>query len=70
MRYPYDAAKTLYWLGQVEASAERVFQARRRLMAAKRIFRRLGERLYHDYVVEALGRLNSIEPSNFTTRHE
>lgn len=70
MRYPYDAAKTLYRLGQVEASAGRIFQARRRLMAAKRILRRLGERLYHDYVVEALVRLNSIEPSSFATRYE
>ena len=70
MRYPYDAAKTLYRLGQVETSAGRVFQARRRLMAAKRILLHLGERLYHDYVVEALGRLNSIESSSFAMRYE
>jgi tetratricopeptide (TPR) repeat protein len=70
MRYPYDAAKTLYRLGQVETSAGRVFQARRRLMAAMRILLHLGERLYHDYVVEALGCLNSVEPSSFAARYE
>jgi tetratricopeptide (TPR) repeat protein/transcriptional regulator with XRE-family HTH domain len=70
MHYPYDAAKTLYRLGQVEASAGRVFQARRRLTAARHILLNLGERVYHDCVVEMLGRLDGAEPTRIALRSE
>jgi len=70
MRHPYDAAKTLYRLGQLEASAGRVLQARKRLTAASRILRHLGERLYLDLVVETLGYLNAAEPSGIAMRHD
>lgn len=67
MRHPYDAAKTLYRLGQLEASAGRVSLARRRLVAAKRILIHLGERLYHTYVVETLDCLGGVEPGSSAT---
>jgi tetratricopeptide (TPR) repeat protein len=70
MRHPYDEAKTLYRLGQVELSAGRVSQARKRLTAAKCIFVRLGERLYHEHVVETLSPLNDGIPSALATRCE
>lgn len=64
MRYPYDAAKTLYRLGQVEASAGRVFQSRRRLTAAARILLHLGEQLYYNHVAQTLDHLDDAEPSS------
>lgn len=70
MHHPYDAAKTLYRLGQLEASAGRVFPARRRLVAAKHILLHLGEGLYNDYVAEALDRLNDAERNSIATRYE
>lgn len=70
MRHPYDAAKTLYRLGQLEASAGRVLQALKRLTAASRILLHLGERLYLDFVVETLSRLNDAESNSIATRRD
>lgn len=70
MRYPYDAAKTLYRLGQVEASAGRVFQSRRRLTAAARILLHLGEQLYYNHVAQTLDHLNGADPSSSAAESE
>lgn len=70
MRHPYDAAKTLYRLGQVEAAAGRVSQARRSLTVASRNLLHLGERLYLNLVVETLSRLDDAEPSGIATRRD
>jgi hypothetical protein len=57
IRYPYDEAKTLYWLGLLEASVGKESQAHALLAEGWHILSRLGEQPYFERIQRAIAGL-------------